>query len=237
MLVTVIADASYDHGTRAGGFGYWAVSQRKRQSGGGPFKSLSRNNNVAEMMALMNGVHMAFVHGVAFPGDAILAQTDCTAAILAFEGKRVLMNDEKILVEGLQTLLKLKGATIRFKHVKGHTNGAEPRLWVNNACDAVAKRGMHAARDRARTERMPLLSEVPTPPKPVKSPEQRAEKRAQKQVIRKQDQQNRRTFAFNQKEWESYVLDPELSSIPPWAEQELPEQRVAGNDLVGAHAA
>ncbi|MEZ2310815.1 ribonuclease HI [Paraburkholderia sp. RCC_158] len=230
MLVTVIADASYDPQTRAGGFGYWAVSERKRESGGGPFKSLSRNNNVAEMMAIMNGVHLAFVHGVALPGDAILAQTDCQAAILAFEGKRVLQPDETILVEGLKTLLELKGATVRFRHVKGHTSGKEPRLWVNNHCDALAKQGMREARDATRRQVLPELIEQPKPQKHRSVPGHR-------RAEREQDQRNRRTFAFDQQEWNRYVMDPELSSIPPWEEQELPEQPLARDGVGLSHAA
>jgi ribonuclease HI len=146
MLVTVIADASFDFGTRAGGYGYWAKSERKRHSGGGPLKSLARNNNLAEMMAILHGVHMAFVHGVALPGDTILAQTDCTAAIMAFEGTRVLQEDEQILVDGMKTLLGIRNALIRYRHVKGHTAGDTPRTWVNNHCDEMAKKGMREAR-------------------------------------------------------------------------------------------
>lgn len=235
MLVTVITDASYDHETRAGGFGYWAVSERQRHSAGGPFRSLARNNNVAEMMAIINGVHLAFVHEVALPGDAILAQTDCQAAILAFEGKRLLQEDERIIVDGLKTLLQIRNATVRFKHVKGHTSGKEPRLWVNNHCDALAKKGMREARDAARKRSMPEL--IGTPLKPQKA--RRVSANPVKRAEREQDQHNRRTFAFgfNREEWDRYVVDARLSSIPPWEEQELPEQSVAGDGVGLSHAA
>ncbi|KVQ35718.1 hypothetical protein WK03_35205 [Burkholderia cepacia] len=128
MLVTIIADASWDPETGAGGYGYWSVSQRGRRSGGGALKSVVRNNNVAEMMAVVNGVHMAFAYEIAMPGDSLLAQTDCQAAILAFEGKRLLSVDERMIVEGLNRLIDAKQADIRFKHVKGHTRGEVPRL-------------------------------------------------------------------------------------------------------------
>jgi len=152
VLVTVIADASFDHDTGAGGYGYWAVSERRRRYGGGPFKSTARNNNVAEMMALVNGVHLAFANSIALPGDVILAQTDCEAAILAFEGRRACMQDEILLVEAMRRLLAVNNATIRFRHVKGHTRGEKPRYWVNNLCDQLAREGMRSARAGIRAQ-------------------------------------------------------------------------------------
>jgi ribonuclease HI len=225
MLVSVFADASFDPESRAGGFGYWSKSLRGRHTSGGPFKTLARNSGTAEMMAVLNAVHLTFVHQVAFPGDTILVQTDCQSAIQAFEGSRVLAPDEKIIVEGLKTLLSIKVATVRFKHVKGHTNGEQPRLWVNNQCDHLAKMGMREARAQARVAPMP---ELITMRARVKTPEQRA-KREKKRTERMQDQKNRRTFAFNfdEEEWKHYVMDPRLSSIPPWEEQEPVEQLVA----------
>jgi ribonuclease HI len=229
MLVTVIADASFDPPTRAGGFGYWAVSERTRKSGGGPFKSLCRNSGIAEMMAIVNAVHLAFVHGVALEGDAILAQSDCTAAITAFEGKRYsLQPDETMLVEGLTRLLALKKATIRFRHVKGHTNGDTPRLWVNNLCDKLAKEGMRGI--RRNVEHLPLFGAgaEQDKTKPRRTPEQiearRRRSRAKnmrKRLLhgnsdsnagserRMQDQQVRRQFAFESTE-------DTVRSIPPW---------------------
>ncbi|MFP3609242.1 ribonuclease H family protein [Paraburkholderia sp. SIMBA_050] len=225
--MTVIADASFDHDTGAGGYGYWAVSERGRKSGGGPFKSASRNNNVTEMMAIVNGVHMAFVNGVALDGDAILAQTDCQAAILAFEGRRAsLQIDEILMVEAMRKLMLVHKATIRYRHVKGHTSGGEPRLWVNNLCDSLAKAGMREARDAMR--KRPRTEPV-GPPKPQKHRSVPPQRRAE----REQDQNNRRTFAFqfDHEEWNRYVMDPRLSSIPPWEEQEPAEQPVARNSV------
>ncbi|MDP9155328.1 MAG: hypothetical protein M3O74_13870 [Pseudomonadota bacterium] len=240
MLVSVFADASYDHETRAGGFGCWSKSERGRHSGGGPFKSLARNSGIAEMMACLNAVHLAFVHKVAFPGDSILVQSDCTSAIIAFEGGRPLSPDEKLIVDGLNTLLQVKGSTVRWKHVKAHTRGDQPRLWVNNHCDALAKQGMREAREMARKQPMPELFTFPT--KVEKTPAQRAAqilKRESRAAEKQIDQKNRRTFAFNfnEEEWTHYVMDPGLSSIPPWEEQEQTQQFVAGNGLGAANAA
>ncbi|HDR9086283.1 ribonuclease HI [Burkholderia vietnamiensis] len=228
MLVTIIADASWDPQTRAGGYGYWAVSLRGRHSGGGAFKSLVLNNNVAEMMAVMNGLHMAFARQIACPGDTILAQTDCQAAILAFEGKRSLNLDERMVVEGLKTMLEVKQATIQFRHVKGHTRGEKPRLWVNNRCDALAKTGMREARALLSGGVVTDVVEKPKRAKP--SPKKRADKRKQQEERRLQESKDLRAFAFEEKE-ESNHVGTGVLSIPPWEEQELPEQCVARDGM------
>jgi ribonuclease HI len=237
MLVSVFADASFDPETRAGGFGCWSKSLRGRHSGGAPFKSLARNNVVAEMMACLNAAHLAFVHLIAYPGDTILIQTDCTPAIAAFEGRRILQEDEQVIVDGLRTLLQIKSATVRWKHVKAHTNGDQPRLWVNNHCDHLAKQGMREARAQARSKGLPELLTRPKSPKP--NANERSKKRETRRADRMLDQNNRRTFAFgfNEEEWKNYVMDPGLSSIPPWEKQEPAQQPVAGHDLGVSHAA
>lgn len=233
MLVTIIADASWDPETGAGGYGYWSVSQRGRHSGGGALKSLARNNNVAEMMAVVNGVHMAFAHEIAMPGDSLLAQTDCQAAILAFEGKRLLSVDERMIVEGLNRLIDAKQADIRFKHVKGHTRGEVPRLWVNNHCDGLAKTGMRDARARVKSGAPPVAVEKPKPTK--KTPEQRAARRRKRAAAELRNKTNLRKFAFEETGTTSDV-DTGVLPIPPWEEQQLPEQPLAG-DSVGVPVA
>jgi ribonuclease HI len=236
MLVSIFADASFDPQTRAGGFGCWMKSQRGGHSAGGPFKSRARNSGIAEMMACLNAVHVAFVKQIAFPGDEILIQTDCQAAILAFEGKRVLQEDERIIADGMATIAQIKQVRIRFRHVKGHTKGDQPRLWVNNHCDALAKQGKSEAKAMHKTKPLPNLIEVPA--RRVKSPDERSQKRAARKQARMSDQTNRRAFAFgfNAQETHSHV-GTSLSPIPLRQEQEPAQQPVAGHDLGVSHAA
>jgi hypothetical protein len=176
------------------------------------------------------------VHQVAFPGDELLIQTDCQAAILAFEGKRVLQEDERIIADGMATIAQIKQARIRFRHVKGHTKGDQPRLWVNNHCDALAKQGRHEAQAMHKAKRLPNLIEVPA--RRVKSEDERSQKRAARKQARMQDQDNRRAFAFgfNLKENYSHV-GTGIPPIPLRQEQEPAQQPVAGLDLGASHAA
>ncbi|KVH64440.1 hypothetical protein WS89_03930 [Burkholderia sp. MSMB1072] len=228
MLVTIIADASWDPETGAGGYGYWSVSQRGRHSAGGALKSLARNNNVAEMMAVVNGVHMAFAHQIAMPGDSLLAQTDCQAAILAFEGKRLLSVDERMIVEGLNRLIDANRADIRFKHVKGHTRGDVPRLWVNNHCDGLAKTGMRQARARVKSGAPLVVIETPQPTK--ETPEQGVAKQRKRAAANLRNKTNLRKFAFEET-GNTNDVDSRVLPIPPWEEQQLPEQSVAGDGV------
>ncbi|RQT26124.1 ribonuclease HI [Burkholderia contaminans] len=227
MLVTIIADASWDPETGAGGYGYWSVSQRGRRSGGGALKSLARNNNVAEMMAVVNGVHMAFAHQIAMHGDSLLAQTDCQAAILAFEGKRLLSIDERMIVEGLNRLINANQADIRFKHVKGHTRGEVPRLWVNNHCDELAKTGMREARARVKSGAPPVVEK---PKLTKKTPEQHAAKRRKRAAAELRNKTNLRKFAFEET-GNTHDVDSRVLPIPPWEEHPLPEQPVARDGM------
>ena len=151
MLVTVITDASYCPETKAAGFGYWAVSQRMRKYGGGPLRELPRNSQEAEMLAIVNAVIKACESGVAEAGDEILIQSDCLGALNTFEGKRTRVADwEQGIVDGLAVFGIELNLFFRYRHVKGHTNGATPRLWVNNLCDKHAKEGMRERRSQLK---------------------------------------------------------------------------------------
>lgn len=154
MRVTIIADASYCPETRAAGYAFWIASGRGKRGGHGAIKDRVVNNIAAEMMALLNGLHQACVFGLVQPQDEVLLQTDCLAAIAAFENNRKSITKEEL--ELVQYFLKLKSrasVSVVFRHVKGHTRGGEPRLWVSNKCDELAGAGMRQARHLFRQQR------------------------------------------------------------------------------------
>lgn len=151
MRVTVIADASHCPDTGAAGYGYWAVSERGRQGGGGPIKNPLGNSTAAEMAALVNGLYFALASGIAERGDHVLLQTDCTGAIAALESKRKELSiDERAAKAQFFELKKTHGVTVSFRHVKGHTSRTEARYVTNNLCDQRAKTGMRLARKRIK---------------------------------------------------------------------------------------
>jgi len=151
MRVTVIADASHCPDSGAAGYGYWAISERGRQGGGGPIQSALDGSSAAEMCALVNGLYFACESGIAAPGDHILLQTDCTSAILALESKRTeLTRDERSAKARFYELKKKYDVRVSFRHVKGHSGKQDARSVTNHLCDQRAKVGMRLARKRIK---------------------------------------------------------------------------------------
>jgi len=153
MNVTIIADASFCPETHVGGYGYWIACERGRVPGGGPFKSLIQDANLAEMMAVCKAIHEGLKQQLIQPGDDILVQTDCMGAIDTFakmQSFRWMNASYKTVMEVFRKLRNKHNLRITFRHVKGHTNIHEPRYAANRACDYRAKTAMRAERERVK---------------------------------------------------------------------------------------
>lgn len=159
MNVTIIADASYCNELRVGGYGFWIASGRGKKSGGGRFTVTNIDSStVAEMMALVNALHCAVVDKLVCDKDIVLLQTDCMAAIDAFEGTRTHLTEQEQQVKSLMTLLSHKGQLkLTYRHVKGHTQNDDRRSVTNRMCDKRAKQGLDAARKAKRIENLKKL--------------------------------------------------------------------------------
>jgi ribonuclease HI len=153
MRATIIADASWCPNTHAAGYGYWIASDRGKQGGSGAIKDRVVNSIAAEMMALLNGLHDACRRGLVGAKDEALLQTDCQAAIDAFNGVRKNISSQELeLVAYLAVLQKKVGFTVKFRHVKGHGAGDTARSFVNNTCDKLARSAMQRARAQLQRE-------------------------------------------------------------------------------------
>lgn len=103
------------------------------------------------MLAVCNALFIAVKDGLLQEGDHALVQTDCVAAITAFEGSRLVTNpDEFEAVRYFNDFRQGKKFTVSFRHVKGHTTRPEARFVTNNLCDKRAKEGMRKARARLK---------------------------------------------------------------------------------------
>lgn len=151
MRVTIVSDASHCDRTHAAGYGFWAVSQRGHHAGGGAFKAPLHSPNTAEILAIVNALHVALSLGIAAKGDSVLVQTDSLAAIMTFEGRRrkIVDPDQKRAVEVFGTLTMTHALTVAFRHVKGHTKVADRRSQAQRHADARARAGMKKARAKA----------------------------------------------------------------------------------------
>lgn len=155
MWVTIIADASYCPETNKAGYGFWIASQRGKHGGDGILESDIENNIVAEMMALLNALHVAVRCGLVQQKDSVLLQTDCQPAIDAFKGRRVnITAQETELISWYNEFILANKLHMRLKHVKGHTKNEDARFVVNNICDRKARRNMRRARDKYRMARI-----------------------------------------------------------------------------------
>ena len=155
MLVTIISDGSFCPFTNSGGYGFWIASKRGKLQGSGAFKEQSSSSLVVEMRAIMNGLHRALKDGLVLKGDKVLLQTDCTAAIDTFLGKRKYPHaQEQQAVEYFHMMVNRFKLTYEFRHVKGHTTPTDPRFSANRLCDKLAKKAMRKARSKVNEFRI-----------------------------------------------------------------------------------
>lgn len=154
MNVTIFADASYCNELRVGGYGFWVACERGKKAGGGRLKTNDvSSSTVAEMMALANALHCAIAHGLVLDNDTVLLQTDCMAAIDAFEGRRTrLIQQELQIIAFMRKLIEKGKLKLTYRHVKGHTGNGDRRSVTNHLCDKRARKGLNAARTAKRLE-------------------------------------------------------------------------------------
>lgn len=139
-----MVDASWDPETKAGGYGYWIASNRGKVGGGAPLDGKLDSSNLAEMQAVCNVLFIARNGGFVLPGDEVLIQTDCRAAMRGLEGSRELTVKE---TEVRKTYLKLNQSLyVELRHVRGHSLRMENRFCANRHCDASAYGAMQHAR-------------------------------------------------------------------------------------------
>lgn len=139
---TVITDASWCPTTRAAG---WAAYIRidhedERIKRHGFMKSPPESSSEAELQAAINGIYVAHKYGA----EAVLLQSDCMSVIQMIEGDR-----DHFRYKTFMAILGNHGVSlksIRAKHVKGHTDGADARHWGNNWCDEHARKRMQCQR-------------------------------------------------------------------------------------------
>lgn len=173
--MTLFADASLCSETGAAGWGSWAIRDgwgRGRFQGGqikliGPKITAS---NTAELAGIALALWQHYVQGDLKGLTSIMIQCDNLTALgyilakmpraivskkpgLAHGGNIVPVRGGSPVVERmLDTVAEtLHGLTVTLRHVKGHNDPEmDGRSWVNNQCDAEAKRHMKELRKQLR---------------------------------------------------------------------------------------
>ena len=157
MNVTIIADASWCPEEHVGGYGYWIASGRGKFGGGGQCMNggVVTSSIVAEMQAMCNALYIALDRALVMAGDEVLIQTDCMAAIQAFQGLRHnLVEQERSAVQYMHRVATRFGLVLRYRHVKGHTSNDDARSVTNRLCDKRAKESMRAARTKSKAQKL-----------------------------------------------------------------------------------
>lgn len=140
--ITLFADASFCHQTKAYGWCFWlkhgAPAQTILRSGGGVNMASS---HWAEVEALRQGLNL--VRTMDFSGKRIVVQSDCTGALAE-------------IAKDFPALRAAGAAAAYGKHVKGHQGNKTKRSSVNTTCDRNAKIEMLRHRKAVRFDAQPL---------------------------------------------------------------------------------
>lgn len=140
-LISLFTDASFQHTTLIGGWGFWARKDNVRAWGKGKFKRPLVNSFEAEMCAIANSIVELERRQILLRDCHVLIQTDNQQAVNVF------MKDHKcsspIAVEAKSLVInhaKHNQWSFTLRWIKGHSSGA-PRQWANNFADKLAGEG------------------------------------------------------------------------------------------------
>ena len=144
---TVICHASLCHRSKAGGWATWInvngpAGEHVRIKESGTFKRRPKTSTHAEQLSCMIGIWLAYQNGA----RDILVQTDCLSLVT----ERGYIGAQGAREFRMATVDYWPEASVHWRHVKGHTAGEDARSWVNNWCDAHAKRHMRKQRGNNR---------------------------------------------------------------------------------------
>lgn len=166
MGLTLFADASFCAKTGAAGWGAWAKADGwlEGRTFGGQFKKLQGSNNVAELGACANALHVILNHETASGVRQVLLQSDNQRALTLMvnaglaeasgwgpakkkigAGSGMTPGPDELVALGVVKDVLSGKTKLHVRYVPGHRPGGG-RAWVNRACDMLAKQHMRAMR-------------------------------------------------------------------------------------------
>lgn len=142
MRATVITDASFCSQTHAAGWAAWiAADHHERIKRSGVFQAKPQTSAMAELWAAYNGIAIAYQNGA----RRILIQSDCVIVATALKKPNGKHGFAMFRENYLPDLVD-----IEYRHVKGHTNHAGSRFYVNRWCDLEARKHMKGQRAKLK---------------------------------------------------------------------------------------
>lgn len=175
MQATLFSDASYDHHTKAAGWGAWCKTDDMQfgQTFGGGFTRVIPNASVAELCGIHNALRYALQNYLIVETHNVMIQCDSTDALTLIysyvpavgisphphvkrvpiiRSRRRMLDIEQEAIDRIKKLVSTFELRLVLRHVKGHKKG-DGRNWVNRECDKIAKRHMNEAREALKAQK------------------------------------------------------------------------------------
>lgn len=134
-ICTVNTDASFVHQKKEGGWAFWLVSDYYKVRDYGKFKEPVHDVQTAEMMAVINALHIVKKRGVVF--DRIVVNCD-NSTVRACINRMEPHNKFPVSLV-LINILRSFGCKVYAKEIRGHSKESTPRQIVNNWCDKMSR--------------------------------------------------------------------------------------------------
>lgn len=152
MLVTLNTDASFHCQLKYGAYAFWAVCNEFKITKSGVFKSKCINPDDAEAKCIINALKIVLLahNGI----TKVIVNTDSLNAIALL--KYDIVHIKKYMGNNMKMWSHIRKAynnvihknenrvIIEFRHVKAHTGINDKRSYVNEWCDAEAKRQLRS---------------------------------------------------------------------------------------------
>ena len=181
----IFADASWCDRTHAGGWGVWLKSDALERGvvKGGPIRVDVTRPNVAELIAIANGLYVAKRIQLLSRSAVVMIQSDCIEALAWIRGRipSTACNPaprgvpvgvatgkpraRRLVTPPLDTIAAIVDEfdlRLQVRHVRGHQEG-DKRQYVNRLCDEIAKAGMRERRAQLAAQRLPLPAAKDSP--------------------------------------------------------------------------
>lgn len=143
--LTINTDASFCGKHKVGGFAFWIVHNDFVIKKAGKFKDLVKDSSEAEVNCIANAVFMVLQQKDLKPTRRLIINTDSRIGMRQIENQHTDSGKKAFdLINKLTAALKCE--KWEFRHVKAHSGAADKRSYVNEWCDAEAKKYMRRAR-------------------------------------------------------------------------------------------
>lgn len=134
MVITLFTDISHSHQSGIGAYAWMAKVDGDQYQGGGVFRDLISNTNVAEVLGLINGVYASINRIAPVPGSKYIVQSDSGVAIAILEGRSGGNRLETAaMCRMMQEMLAKHELKVEYRHV---TKG---NAWCNRTARALMK--------------------------------------------------------------------------------------------------